>query len=70
MAKIRIRKDNPSGRTADILDVFGEQVKVGGEWVEIDDADVKALCLNPILYEVEGEKLVKADDKEKKPKHK
>ena len=53
MAKVKINPENWSGRTQDILDVFGEKVLVGSEFVEIADEDVKVLCLNPNLYIVE-----------------
>jgi len=60
MTKIRIRKGNPSGRTEDVLDVFGLKVKVDTEnWVEIDDTDFQLISINPTLYEVEGEKPAK-----------
>jgi len=66
MARIRLRKDNPSGRTQDILDIFGEVVKVDTEnWIELTESDIRALCINPTLYEIEG---VKVDDKKGKSK--
>jgi len=53
MTKIKINPSNWSGRTSDVLDVFGEKVLVGSDWVEISNDDLKTLGLNPNLYLVE-----------------
>lgn len=59
MGRIRINKDNPSGRTTDVLEINGEKVTVDTEnWVEVSDTDIGLLCLNPILYEIKKD----ADD--------
>lgn len=71
MVKIKIRKDNLSGRTEDMLELMsGEKVKVtDNDWTEIDDTDFKLSCINPTLYEVEGED-EKPVDKPKEPRKK
>lgn len=69
MTRIKINPKNWSGRTSDVLDVFGQKVKVSSEWVEIADDDLKTLGLNPNLYEIEGEEKKKvAEEKPVKKK--
>lgn len=72
MATLRIRKDNPSGRTEDVLDVFGEKLKVSTtQSIEVSDSDVRMLCINPTLYDgVPESPKQKAEPKADKPKKK
>jgi hypothetical protein len=69
MAKIRIRKGNPSGKTSIVLKVGGEKIPMDTEnWVEMDESVIREECLNPNFFEIEGEVLKLADDKKVKPK--
>lgn len=72
MVKLRIRKDNPSGRTKDVLCLINdERINVDNEnFVEIDDALFDMSCINPVLFEIiddrKKEKLVETPKVEHK----
>lgn len=67
MVKIRIRKDNPSGKAkARFQLISGEWISIStDEWTEVDKSDLEHSSPNSNFFEVEGEK---SEEKPKKSK--
>lgn len=68
--KVRIRKDNPSGKTkARFQLISGQWINLSiDEWKEVDKSEFNNSSPNPNFIEFEGSEEAKPEEKPKKPK--